>query len=140
MPTTCRYDVFISYRHGDADESFALDLLKKLEAAGYKVALDQRDFAPHEPFLKEMERCIKESRFTLAVVSPRYRQSGNCEEEALITTVLDMSERRRRLIPLVIEKVEMPTWIYLVTGLDFATPNLPFDPFGKLLRTLGNPL
>ena len=72
-----KYDVLISYRREDPDKQFARDLLKTLEADGYKVAIDERDFDPAQTFLEEMERCIKESRFTLAVMSPRYLQSGN---------------------------------------------------------------
>ncbi len=59
-----------------------------------------------------MERCIKESPLALAIVSPQYFRSGNCEEEAIICEVLDMVERQRQLVPLKIEKVEMPTWQY----------------------------
>ena len=86
-----------------------------------------------------MERCIKQSRFTLAVSSPRYFQSGNTNEEAIITKVLDMDERRRRLIPLKIEVTEMPFWMYNIVGIDF-TEQQPFvDPIGRLKQALRNP-
>ena len=72
---------------------------------GYRVAIDERDFLANASFLLEMERCIRESRFTVAVISPRYLESGNALEEAIISKVLDMGDRKRRLIPLVIEAV-----------------------------------
>ena len=140
MPPQLLYDAFISYRRQEPDLSFANDLLRHLEAAGYKVAIDWRDFAPNLPFLEEMERCVKESRFTLAVISPCYLESGNCVEEGVICTVLDLGERKRRLIPLVIEKTQMPTWLYLITGIQCADPNAPEPWLDKLVRTLGNPL
>lgn len=135
-----RYDAFISYRHQEPDRSFARDLVWKLEADGYKIAFDERDFQASASFLEEMERCIKESRLTLAVVSPQYIGSGNCTEEAIICKVLDMSQRRRRLVPLVRERVEMPVWMYDIVGISFIDPNPFVPPFEKLKATLGTPL
>jgi hypothetical protein len=137
--STYKYDAFMSYRHQEPDKSFAWDLVRKLEAAGYTIALDARDFSPQATFLEEMERCIKESRFTLAVSSPRYFQSGNTQEEAIICKVLDMNDRQRRLIPLKIEAAEMPIWLYNIVGIDFTDTQAFEDPLDKLKRTLGSP-
>jgi hypothetical protein len=134
-----KYSAFISYRHGDPDQNFARQLLQDLEAAGYKVAIDERDFSPSATFLEEMERCVKESRFTLAVISPRYFQSGNTQEEAIIRKVLDMGERKRRLVPLTIEKVEKPVWLYDIVGIDFTVTDPLVSPLERLKRTLEGP-
>lgn len=139
MSTPYKYDVLISYRRQDPDKQFARDLLKKLETDGYKVAIDERDFDPSQTFVEELERCIKESRFTLAVISPRYLESGNCVEEAIICKVLDMSERRRRIIPLVIEQVTMPTWLYNIVGVNFTDIDPIVDPYERTKKALGNP-
>jgi hypothetical protein len=134
-----RYDVFISYRHGGADAEFARQLLDTLEADGYRVAIDERDFAANENFLEEMECCIRESRFTVAIISSRYLESGNCQEEAIVSKVLDMDERRRRLIPLVIESVTMPAWLYGIVGIFCTKADAMVDPIDKLKATLGPP-
>jgi hypothetical protein len=139
-PAAIRYDVFISYRHGGADADVARQVLDALEADGYKVAIDERDFVPNASFLLEIERCIRESRYTVAIVSARYLESGNCEEEAIVTKVLDMSERRRRLIPFIIQTVEMPVWLFTLVGIDCTKPDGLVDPFDKLKATLGKPL
>jgi hypothetical protein len=135
-----RYDVFISYRHGARDTAFARQLLASLEADGYVVAIDERDFPANASFLQEMERCIRESRFTVAVMSARYFDSDNTQEEAIITKVLDMSERKRRLIPLIIEPVAMPAWLYGIVGVNFTAPDPLIDPLDRLKSTLGTPL
>jgi hypothetical protein len=135
-----RYDVFISYRHSGADGDVARQLLDALEADGYKVAIDERDFVASASFLVEIERCIRESRHTVAIVSARYLESGNCEEEAIVTKVLDMSERRRRLIPFIIQQVEMPAWLFNLVGIDCTKPDGLVDPIDKLKATLGQPL
>src|SRR6185295_9179823 len=112
-----RYDVFISYRHGGKDEEVARQLAGALEADGYAVAIDERDFPANASFLQEMERCVRESRATVAVISPRYLESGNCQEEAIICKVLDMGDRKRRLVPMIIEPVALPAWLYGIVGI-----------------------
>jgi hypothetical protein len=134
-----RYDVFLSYRHGGKDAEWAEHLARTLEADGYRVAIDERDFPANASFLQEMERCIQESRFTVAVISSRYLESGNCSEEAVICKVLDMGDRQRRLIPLVIEPVSMPVWLYGIVGIDCTRADPLVQPLDKLKAALGDP-
>jgi hypothetical protein len=126
------YDVFLSYRHTDPDRDHATELLRDLESKGLRVAIDVRDFAPNEHFLSEMERCIKESRFVLCVVTPQYVDSDHCSEEAIISKTLDMAERRKRLVPLIFERVELPVWMHGLVGIDF-TDAASVDPIQRLL-------
>jgi hypothetical protein len=140
VETALRYDVFMSYRHDGADSAFAREIVSALEAEGYRVAIDERDFPANASFLQEMERAIRESRFTVAVISRRYLESGHTEEEALISKVLDMGDRRRRLIPLVIEPVALPAWLYGIVGIDWTRRDPLVDPFAKLTATLGPPM
>ena len=72
-----------------------------------------------------------ESRYTVAIVSARYLESGNCEEEAIVTKVLEMSERRRRLIPFIIQPVEMPVWLFNLVGIDCTKPDSLVDPLDR---------
>ena len=137
---TTQYDVFVSYRHEGVDKAFAIELVSALEADGYRVAIDERDFPANSSFLEEMERCIRESRYTVAVVSSRYLESGNTREEAVICKVLDIGDRKRRLIPLIIEPVSMPAWLYGIVGIDLTKRDPLVDPFVKLKATLGPPL
>jgi hypothetical protein len=134
-----RYDAFISYRHGGHDGEFARELAASLDRIGYRVAIDERDFPGNASFLQEMERCIRESRYTIAVISSRYLDSGHCEEEAVLCKVLDLGDRRRRLIPLVIEAVALPAWLFGIVGIDWTKPDPLVDPFEKLRATLGAP-
>lgn len=135
-----RYDVFVSYRHDPVDRAFVLDLVSSLERDGYRVAIDERDFPANASFLLEMERCVRESRFTVAVISPRYLESGNTQEEAIICKVLDMNDRQRRLIPMVIEAASMPAWLFGIVGIDCTRRDPLLDPYDKLKATLGPPL
>ncbi|MGO8670933.1 MAG: TIR domain-containing protein [Capsulimonadaceae bacterium] len=133
------YDVFVSYRRREPDQGWALDLVRRLQQDGYKVAIDIRDFRPNENFLIELERCVVQSRFTVAVVSARYLE-GNTDEELVIAKVLDMSERTRRIIRLDYETVELPVWLYALTGIDWNFANDLVGPYEKLKAALGPPL
>jgi hypothetical protein len=61
-----KYDVFVSYSHND--QKWTKDeLLPRLEAHGYRVCIDYRDFAGGKFSVDEMERAVKESRKTVCV-------------------------------------------------------------------------
>jgi hypothetical protein len=44
------------------------------------------------------------------------------------------------LIPLLIEPVTMPVWLYGIVGIDCTKRNPLVDPFEKLKATLGAPM
>lgn len=133
---TAAFDAFLSYRHGNPDEEFTRDLRRRLQEAGFKVAFDRTDFFPACTFLEEMERCVKNSRYTVVVISPRYFDSGNTQEEAIITQVLAMDERRQRVIPLIFETADLPTWLYSIVGIDFSRTDPDIDPYERLITAL----
>jgi hypothetical protein len=129
------YDAFLSYRHTEPDKTNACEVLSALESRGVRVAIDFREFRPNEHFLSEMERCIKGSRFTLCVVTSRYLDSDHCSEEAIISKTLDMADRRKRLVPLIFERVELPVWLHGLVGIDF-TESANVDPLDRLAALL----
>ena len=102
------------------------------------MAIDARDFAPNEHFLAEMERCIKQSRFVLCVITSQYVLSDHTSEEAIISKTLDLAERRKRLVPLIYERVELPVWLHGLVGIDF-TPGTSVDPHERLTQLLTGP-
>lgn len=137
-PTPPIYDGFMSYRHVEPDRTIAFDLVETLEARGLRLAIDARDFSPNEHFLAEMERCIKESRFVLCVITAQYVLSDHTSEEAIISKTLDLAERRKRLVPLIYERVELPVWLHGLVGIDF-TPGASVDPLERLAQLLTQP-
>ena len=127
------YDAFLSYRHLEPDRTYAMEIVEALERRGMRAAIDVRDFAANEHFLSEMERCIKQSRFVLCVITSEYVSSEHTSEEAIISKTLDLAERSRRLVPLVFQRVELPVWLHGLVGIDF-TPSATVDPFERLYR------
>lgn len=135
-PTAIVYDAFLSYRHTEPDRTYAEELVRVIEAQGLRAAIDVRDFAPNQHFLAEMERCVKESRFTLCVVTARYLESDHTGEEAVIAKTLDLAERTKRVVPLIYERVVLPVWLHGLVGIDF-TDAARVDPQARLLDLLG---
>lgn len=126
------YDAFISYRNVSADRKRALKVLEELESIGVRLAIDERDFQANRTFVQEMERCVVESRYTLAIVTSEYLRSGNTIEEAVLSKVLGMDELKDRLVPLKFEDVQLPTWIHSIVGVDFTKTHPFVDPMDKV--------
>jgi tetratricopeptide (TPR) repeat protein len=114
------YDVFISYSH--ADRAWVWDeLLPRLEGAGLKVIIDDRDFEPGAPLVSEKERAALQSRKTLLVLSPAYVDSEWAEFENILVQTLDPAARKRRLIPLVRAPCRISLRIRPLVSVDLTT-------------------
>jgi hypothetical protein len=131
-----KYDAFVSYRREEPDLSFARGLVNDLEGRGFKLAIDERDFDPTAHFVEEMERCMRESRLTICVLSPRYFESGFAHKEAIMAQLMNMTERSQRLLPVVCEPVKRPAWLFSIVGIDFTQLDPLIKPMDKLRSAL----
>ncbi|CAH1775139.1 unnamed protein product, partial [Owenia fusiformis] len=70
-----QYDALLSYSglNGDWVRD---ELLKKLEEAGYKLCLHERDFRAGEPIMDNINNAIDNSKRTIIVLSNEFLQSG----------------------------------------------------------------
>ncbi|MBE9032565.1 toll/interleukin-1 receptor domain-containing protein, partial [filamentous cyanobacterium LEGE 11480] len=100
------YDVFISYRQKSEKTWVRKTLVPQLEATGLRVFVDYRDFRLGAPLIKEMERAVVTSRYTLAVLSPAYLESNFTEFENLIAEHLGLEQSQRRLLMVMREDCE----------------------------------
>ena len=103
-----KYDVFISYRQQEPDRTWVRNVLSpRLADEGLKVFVDFRDFRLGAPVVTEMERGVEESRYTLAVITRRYFESGFTEFENVVSQHLGLEKSQLRLIILMREKCEL---------------------------------
>ncbi len=99
LPDGFEYDVFVSYRQREPDKGWVRkQLVPQLELLGLRVCVDYRDFRLGAMLIKEMERAVVTSRYTLAVLSPQYLQSNFTEFENLIAEHLGLEAGSRRLL------------------------------------------
>jgi len=101
---TFRYDVFLSYRQQEPDKTWVRrTLLPGLEAQGLRACIDHRDFRLGAPLVKEMERAVQQSRYTLAVLSPVYLESNFTDLENVLAEHLGLEKSQRRLLAILRE-------------------------------------
>jgi len=129
------YDVFISYSHSDKEWVWG-ELLPRLEQAGQRVCIDDRDFEIGVPCMVNMERAVKNSCHTLIVMTPAWVESEWTDFESLMAGVIDPAGRRGRLLPLMLRPCEPPLRITTLTYANFTQHHDHIDQFGRLLGQL----
>jgi hypothetical protein len=93
------YDVFISYRHQEPDQTWVRTrLVPRLGLEGLRVCLDVESFRLGAPLVLEMGRAVESSTYTVAVLTPAYLESTFTELESVLAEHLGLEERERRLI------------------------------------------
>jgi hypothetical protein len=129
------YDVFISYSH--TDQAWVWDeLLPRLEEAGLRVCIDDRDFKIGVPSLINMERAVDNSRHTLIVLTPAWVESQWTEFESLLAGTADPAGRRLKIIPLMLKSCKLPSRIAMLTYADFTQPHDHVNPLSRLVSQL----
>src|SRR5919202_1399372 len=134
-PPNEQYDIFISYSHADG-EWVRNGLLPKLEGAGLKVCIDDRDFEIGVPSLVNMERAVEQSLYTLAVLTPNWVASEWTEFESLLVGTSDPAGRRRKLLPVMLAPCQLPARIRMLTYADLRDPTTRDAQLDRLVQTL----
>ncbi|MCP5105555.1 MAG: TIR domain-containing protein [bacterium] len=128
--------VFISYSHKDGQ--WVRDwLLPRLEGAGVRVRIDFRDFEVGQPGIINMEKAIDECKRTFLVITPHWIESQWTNFEALVLQTDDPTNRRKRLIPLLLEPCELPKRLSMFTYADFTGETGREAQLGRLLGQMG---
>lgn len=132
------YDVFLSYRHREPDQSWVRNTLKPaLSAAGVKVLIDEQAFQLGAPVLLEMERAVVESRFTLAVMTPQYLDSNFTQLETVLAETHGFEESEHRLLAVLREPCDPPLRMRAREYFDM-TYDAAFDAeLAKLVAAIG---
>lgn len=134
-----KYDVFISYRWVEPDQSWVRQqLAPALTKAGLKVCLDVNDFIPGRDLFEEMKRAGTKSRHGICVISPDYFAGDRMVDyERRVLMRSDPAGTKSRLIPLVFRKTEIPEPTFGLTSVDWTDSSYHRREWEKLLRVLG---
>jgi hypothetical protein len=109
-------DFFISY--SSSDSAWAEWLAWTIEAAGYSVMLQAWDFEPGSHFILEMDRALRESRRTVAVLSPNYLKSPYARSEWAAVLRNDPEGRARKLVPVRVAECEVDGLLGAIVYVD----------------------
>ncbi len=104
-----KFDVFISYRRAEPDVTWVRKtLVPRLEAAGFSVLIDYREFRPGAMIVKEMERAVVQSRYTVGVLSPNYLTSSFVELERILAEQIGLEQSQQRFLGLMLANCVPP--------------------------------
>ena len=128
------------------DNGWKQTLLPRLQRAGINYCRDAQHFQGGGSSVLNMERGIKESARTVAVLTPEWVDSEWSQLEALMTIAHDPIGRRRRLVPLLLKKCKPSPAIRILTYRDLTDETraeaewqkLTLDLRGKPGRCCGN--
>ncbi len=129
-----RYDVFISYRR--ADEAIAIDFERELTKRGLKVWRDDR---LHDTAGESYQREINQALTDSAKVVTLFSRNVVDPDEGAFTSAWVESEatrafNRKRLIPILVDPVELPAPFTVLHGIQLEKIRADFN---LLLRALG---
>jgi TIR domain len=109
-------DFFISYNSND--QSWAEWLAWTLEAAGYSVIIDAWDFRAGGNFVLEMDKAIKQSRQTIAVLSQNYLNAEYVHPEWAGAFAKDARGDRQSLLTVRVGDCEPGGLLGMITRID----------------------
>jgi hypothetical protein len=72
------------------------------------------------------------------VITAAYVDSDHCFEEGIMSKTLDLGDRKKRLVPLLFERVTLPLWLHGLVGID-SSESADVDPSQRLLALLKTP-
>jgi hypothetical protein len=130
------FDVFISYRRCEPDAGWVRAVLvPQLLAAGLAVCVDYRSFRLGRPLVLEMARAVEASRYTVAVLTPRYLESSFTELENVLAEHLGLEEAAYRLVAVLRERCEPRLGMRARLMLDMTSDNVA-EPLERLVRAV----
>jgi hypothetical protein len=136
----CIYDAFVSYRRVMPDREWVEQVLvPKLETLGLKLCLAHRDFRLGAPRIREMERAVEASRYTLAVLTPRYLEGTFEEFQTLLAQHQSLEAHAPRFIPLMRDDCRPALGIRTTEWLDVADSELEDATLQRLAQRLREP-
>ncbi|HRX00371.1 MAG TPA: TIR domain-containing protein [Cyclobacteriaceae bacterium] len=133
------FDVFISYHQKDKTWVRKV-LVPPLEAAGFKIFIDYRNFRLGVPIVTEMARAVEQSRYTLAILTPAYLENGFSNLENVLAEHLGLEENQRKLLAVMREECAPRLGLRLSRWLDMTIDEEFPDNIERLIGELRLPM
>ena len=111
-------DFFISYTA--PDKNWAEWIAWQLEAEDYTCAIQAWDFKPGGDFIEQMRTAIRNSRQTIAVLSPAYLESKFATAEMNAALAQDPDGKLATLLPVMVVPFEPPGMLRARVYIDLA--------------------
>jgi len=130
------FDVFVNYH--DSDEQWVYDHLKqRLNQADVRFS-DRYDFRVGPPKLQEMARCIKESRWTVLILTRAYLASSWNDCFTTMSQTLGVEQEKWRTIVVRVEEdLQLPPSLEMLCGIDLSRDPHDEMEWDRLIRGVG---
>jgi hypothetical protein len=126
--------VFLS--HSSKDKAFTRKLAERLRELGVRVWIDEAEINIGDSLQSKIAEAIEETDFVAAVISHNSVQSSWVQRELQMAMSRELEDRSVRVLPILIEPCELPSFLRDKLYADFSDPS-DFDaPFARLLRAL----
>ncbi|HEX7828919.1 MAG TPA: toll/interleukin-1 receptor domain-containing protein [Thermoanaerobaculia bacterium] len=129
------HDVFISYSHKDKEWVDGV-LVKSLAANGIDVLIDSDDFAGGTTSIENMSNAVTGAARTVVVLTPNWVASEWTRFEGLLSAQSDPTGSKGKMIPILRQKCEPPTWMAIRSYLDFVDDTRMSQQLERLIRAL----
>lgn len=136
LPESKLYHLFVSYASEDKDK--VLDVVDQLEKVyGVKCLVADRDFQAGKPIRANIEEGMRTSLKTLMFLTPNFTKSEYCKHEADLAFQMSVDQQEECVIPVLLEKCEIPYSIKPITYIDATLSEMTMaDIADKVLKTL----
>jgi hypothetical protein len=101
-----KVNFFVSYT--SSDEDFAKWVAWELGRADFTYRIQAEHFGPGSRFIQEMREALQNSEQVIAIISPKYFESPYASLELNSAIAADPLGKARKVIPVRIEKFQMP--------------------------------
>jgi len=127
--------IFLSHSH--ADKPFARRLAADLRLAGHAVWIDEAEINIGDSLIEKIRDGLDQVDYVAAILSSASITSPWVTKELDIASNREIKENRVVVLPLMVEKVELPGFLMGKFYGDFTNPGRYQDMLKLLLRKLG---
>jgi hypothetical protein len=127
--------IFLS--HSSKDKFFVRELAERLRGYGVKVWLDEAEIKVGESLSTKIGKAIDENDYVGVVLSQNSINSEWVQRELQVAIHKEFSKKQVVVLPMLLEKVEIPPFLRDKLYADFTSPEKYEQTFPKILTAMG---
>ena len=126
--------IFLS--HSSLDKEFVRELHKILEENGIKSWIDEAEIKIGDSLIKKISEGIAKADYVAIILSPKSMESSWVEKELEMAITQEIENGTKKVLPILIENCEIPSYIAGKKHGDFRTPAKAISGIRELLSIL----
>lgn len=123
--------------HSSKDKFFVRELAERLRSYGVKVWIDEAEIKIGESLTEKIGKAIDENDYVGVVLSRNSVNSEWVQRELQIAINKEISKKQVVVLPMLLEKVEIPPFLRDKLYADFTSPERYETTFPKILSAMG---